>query len=33
MCKIEIKGKNMEVTLEIAPEVPDTITSDIYKIK
>jgi len=33
MCKIEIKGKNMEVTLEIAPDVPDTITSDIYKIK
>lgn len=33
MCKIEIKGKNMEVTLEIASDVPDTITSDIYKIK
>jgi len=33
MCKIELKNKNMEVNVEFANNVPQTITSDIYKIK
>lgn len=33
MCKIELRGKNMEVTVEFGDNIPETISSDVYKIK
>ena len=33
MTQGDLKSRNIEVTLNVAPEVPDSISADLFKVK